>query len=194
MHSYAKNTVAVDAVSGFVTDARRVASLNHDRRPEGCAVELIVVHGISLPPGEFGGPWIDRLFTNALPADVHPYFATVAAMQVSSHLLIRRDGECVQYVSFLQRAWHAGQSSYAGRERCNDFSIGIELEGADDVAYEHTQYRVLTDVIMALCAAYPSLSTERVTGHSDIAPGRKTDPGPAFDWPRLRALLCSRKI
>ena len=192
MHSYSKNTGTVDAVSGLMAGARQVPSPNHDLRPEGCAPDLIVVHGISLPPGEFGGPWIDRLFTNTLAADVHPYFATVAAMQVSSHLLIRRDGECVQYVSFLQRAWHAGQSSYAGRERCNDFSIGIELEGADDVAYEHAQYRVLTDAIVALCAAYPSLSIEAVAGHSEIAPGRKTDPGPAFDWPRLRALLCSR--
>ena len=151
--------------------------------------ELIVVHGISLPPDEYGGPWIDRLFTNALPPDAHPYFATIAALQVSSHLLIRRDGELVQYVPFHLRAWHAGASSYQGRERCNDFSIGIELEGSDERAYEPAQYRALSSAIHSLCRAYPSLSTERVAGHTDIAPGRKTDPGPAFDWPRLRALL-----
>lgn len=147
------------------------------------------MHGISLPPGEYGGTWIDRLFTNSLPPQEHPYFAEVAGLKVSSHLLIRRDGEVVQYVPFHARAWHAGASSYCGRERCNDFSIGIELEGTDDSAYEPAQYRALRDAILALCAAYPSLSVERIAGHSDIAPGRKTDPGPAFDWPRLRALL-----
>jgi AmpD protein len=194
MRAYSKNTFTIDPVSGLMTGVRQVLSPNHDQRPAGVVPELIVVHGISLPPDEFGGPWIDQLFTNALPADAHPYFATITALRVSSHLLIRRDGECVQYVSFSQRAWHAGQSIYAGRERCNDFSIGIELEGADHVAYEHPQYRVLTDVIVALCVAYPSLSTASVAGHSDIAPGRKTDPGPAFDWPRLRALLRARQV
>lgn len=153
------------------------------------APELIVVHGISLPPGEFGGPWIDRLFTNTLPADAHPYFAQIAERKVSSHLLIRRDGEIVQYVPFHRRAWHAGVSQYRGREKCNDFSIGIELEGTDDSAYEPAQYRALSTVILQLCSAYPSLSLEHIAGHSDIAPGRKTDPGLAFDWPRLRALL-----
>ena len=155
--------------------------------------ELIVVHGISLPPGEFGGPWIDCLFTNTLPAEEHPYFRAVARLTVSTHLLVRRDGELVQYVPFRLRAWHAGTSSYRGRDRCNDFSIGVELEGADDIPYEPAQYRALCDAILALCDAYPSLSTERVAGHSDIAPGRKTDPGPSFDWPRLRALLAARK-
>jgi N-acetyl-anhydromuramoyl-L-alanine amidase len=179
----------VDRVSGLIQPARQVVSPNRDERPAGMLPELIVVHGISLPPDEYGGPWIDRLFTNALPPDVHPYFATVAALQVSSHLLIRRDGEFVQYVPFHLRAWHAGASSYCGRERCNDFSIGIELEGSDELAYEPAQYRALSTAIHALCRAYSSLSPERVTGHSDIAPGRKTDPGPAFDWPRTRALL-----
>jgi N-acetyl-anhydromuramoyl-L-alanine amidase len=169
--------------------ARQVPSPNYDERPAGVAPELIVVHGISLPPGEYGGPWIDRLFTNALPPQVHPFFATVAALNVSSHLLVRRDGALVQYVPFHRRAWHAGASSYCGRERCNDFSIGIELEGTDEQAYEPAQYRVLSDVIVSLCNAYASLSPDRVAGHSDIAPGRKTDPGPAFDWPRLRALV-----
>jgi AmpD protein len=187
-----KITFRVNAESGVIEGARQVASPNHDERPQDTQISLIVVHGISLPPGEFGGPWIDLLFTNALPTDHHPYFAEVAGLKVSSHLLIRRDGEVVQYVPLGQRAWHAGQSTYQGQSRCNDFSIGIELEGADDVAYEHAQYRSLTDVIDALCAAYPTLSSDRVAGHSDIAPGRKTDPGPAFDWPRLRAMLLSR--
>ncbi len=187
-----KNAFSIDTSAGLMDGARQVASPNHDARPQDMDIALIVVHGISLPPGEFGGPWIDMLFTNALPTDRHPYFAEVAGLKVSSHLLIRRDGEVVQYVSFRERAWHAGQSDYQGRARCNDFSIGIELEGADDVAYEHAQYRALTDVTDVLCAAYPTLSPERVVGHSDIAPGRKTDPGSAFDWPRLRAMLLSR--
>lgn len=187
-----KSSLRVDAATGVMEGTRQVASPNRDARPQEAEISLIVVHGISLPPGEFGGPWVDLLFTNALPADRHPYFAEVVGLKVSSHLLIRRDGEVVQYVSFGQRAWHAGQSNYQGRGRCNDFSIGIELEGADDIAYEHVQYRVLTDVIEALCAAYATLSPDRVAGHSDIAPGRKTDPGAAFDWPRLRALLLSR--
>jgi len=164
-------------------------SPNHDDRPPGTLPDLIVVHGISLPPGEYGGPWIDALFTNALPPDEHPYFATIATLRVSSHLLIRRTGDCVQYVPFHKRAWHAGQSNYRGRERCNDFSIGIELEGADTEGYEPAQYRALTAAILTLCDAYPSLSIERIAGHSDIAPGRKSDPGIAFDWPRLHALL-----
>jgi AmpD protein len=192
MSSHGKIPFRIDAEVGVMEGARQVASPNHDARPQDMDIALVVVHGISLPPGEFGAPWIDLLFTNALPTDRHPYFAEVAGLKVSSHLLIRRDGEVVQYVSFRQRAWHAGQSSYHGRSRCNDFSIGIELEGADEIPYEHAQYRALTDVIDVLCAAYPTLSPERVVGHSDIAPGRKTDPGPAFDWPRLRAMLLSR--
>lgn len=180
---------AIDAAAGLLRRARVVWSPNFDERPAGTTLDLIVVHGISLPPGEYGGPWIENLFTNTLPPHEHPYFATVAALKVSTHLLIRRDGAIEQYVPFHQRAWHAGQSNYRGRERCNDFSIGIELEGADTDAYEPTQYRVLAEVIMDLCDAYPSLSPQRVVGHSDIAPGRKTDPGVAFDWPRLKALL-----
>lgn len=172
--------------------ARHVFSPNHDERPGGAQPELIVVHGISLPPDEYGGPWIDRLFTNSLPPnapDLHPFFATVMTLQVSSHLLIRRDGAYVQYVPFHLRAWHAGASSYRGRERCNDFAIGIEMEGSDEIAYEPAQYRALSIAVHALCRAYPTLSTEHIAGHDEIAPGRKTDPGPAFDWPRLRALL-----
>ncbi|HEY8537579.1 MAG TPA: 1,6-anhydro-N-acetylmuramyl-L-alanine amidase AmpD [Steroidobacteraceae bacterium] len=180
---------AIDIRTGLLRRARYVPSPNHDERPPGSVIDLIVVHGISLPPGEYGGPWIDRLFTNTLPPDEHPYFAQISTLRVSSHLLIRRDGGCVQYVPFHKRAWHAGQSSYCGRERCNDFSIGIEVEGTDTEPYEPAQYRVLAEVIAELCDAYPSLSAERIVGHSDIAPGRKTDPGIAFDWPRLKALL-----
>jgi N-acetyl-anhydromuramoyl-L-alanine amidase len=179
----------IDSIQGLVSGARQVASPNFDARPDGAQPELIVVHGISLPPNDFGGPWIDALFTNTLVWDAHPYFKAIEGLKASSHLLIRRDGEVVQYVSLNDRAWHAGASNYCGRERCNDFSIGIELEGADDVAYEPAQYRKLADVISVLCNAYPSLSRDRIVGHSDIAPGRKTDPGESFDWPRMRALL-----
>jgi N-acetyl-anhydromuramoyl-L-alanine amidase len=179
----------VDCVSGVLSGARQVPSPNFDARPAGVAPDLIIVHGISLPPGEYGGPEIDQLFTNQLPWDAHPYFKQIEGMKVSSHLLIRRSGEVVQYVPFQQRAWHAGASNYQGRERCNDFSIGIELEGADDTPYEAEQYRELARVLLALYAGYPSLSLERLVGHSDVAPGRKTDPGESFDWPRLRAML-----
>jgi AmpD protein len=179
----------VDRDSGLLSGARLVASPNCDERPEGSEPELIVIHGISLPPGQYGGPWIDALFTNTLAPDAHPYFAAIHQLKVSSHLLIRRDGEVVQYVPFQRRAWHAGVSRFEGRERCNDFSIGIELEGSDDEAYEPVQYTRLAEVIAALQQAYARLSQERIVGHSDIAPGRKTDPGPAFQWSKLHALL-----
>ena len=143
----------------------------------GVEADLIVVHGISLPPGEYGGPWIDRLFTNTLPADVHPYFAEIAGLRVSAHLAVTRDGAVTQYVSFTERAWHAGKSNFQGREACNDFSVGVELEGTDTQPYEAVQYERLAQVVAALCAAYPRLSADRLVGHSDIAPGRKTDPG-----------------
>ena len=185
---------AIDRDTGKLRKARQVESPNFDERPPGTVVDLIVIHGISLPPGIYGGPWIDRLFTNSLPPDEHPYFATVATLKVSSHVLVRRDGALVQYVSFDKRAWHAGQSSYRGRERCNDFSIGIELEGADTEGYEPAQYRALATTILMLCDAYPALSIDRIAGHSDIAPGRKTDPGIAFDWPRLHALLRAPRV
>jgi AmpD protein len=181
--------VRVDAKSGVMTGARFVASPNHDERPANELPTLIVIHGISLPPGEYGGPWIDALFTNTLEPQAHPYFAEIHQLRVSSHLLIRRDGELVQYVPFDKRAWHAGASSYQGRERCNDFSIGIELEGTDEEPYEAVQYRVLAECVAALLAAYPQLSAERITGHSDIAPGRKSDPGPHFDWRYFFQLL-----
>ena len=181
--------LAIDTERGLLELARQEPSPNCDDRPPGVEPDLIVVHGISLPPGEFGGPWIDQLFTNTLPPGGHPYFATVANLRVSSHLLIRRSGEVVQYVPFHRRAWHAGVSSWAGRERCNDFSIGIELEGADHSPYESAQYAMLARVIALLCCSYRPLSPDRVVGHSDIAPGRKSDPGPSFDWPRLRSLV-----
>jgi AmpD protein len=179
----------VDTSSGWLVAARRVPSANCDARPMGVEADLIVVHGISLPPGEFGGPWIDHLFTNTLSADAHPYFATIIGQRVSAHLLVDRHGKLTQYVPFYLRAWHAGESNYGGRAACNDFSIGIELEGTDTLAYEERQYHVLAHLIGALCRAYPRLSPARVIGHSDIAPGRKTDPGPAFDWPRVRTLI-----
>jgi len=181
----------VDRNRGLLSGARQVPSPNCDERPAGAVLDLIVIHGISLPPGEYGGPWIDALFTNALDPDAHPYFAGIYQLKVSSHLLIRRDGEVVQYVPFHRRAWHAGVSLFDGRERCNDFSVGIELEGSDDEAYEPVQYERLAEVISALEQAYPDLSRKRLVGHSDIAPGRKTDPGPTFQWPRLLALLSS---
>jgi AmpD protein len=182
-------TLSIDAATGLLAGVRQVLSPHFDERPPGVLPALIVVHGISLPPGEFGGPWIDRLFSGDLPADAPPSFAGIASQRVSAHAVIRRDGAITQYVPFAARAWHAGVSSYQGRAACNDFSVGIELEGADQVPYSEPQYQSLSQLIMALCGAYPTLSIERLVGHSDIAPGRKTDPGPAFEWPRLRALL-----
>ncbi len=162
-------------------------SPHFDARPDGVLAELLVIHGISLPPGGFGGGWIDDLFLGRLDAAVHPYFAAIAHLRVSAHLLIRRDGSKVQYVPFSLRAWHAGVSSFRGRAACNDFSIGIELEGTDDLPYTPAQYASLAKVIRALHQAYPSLHA--ITGHADIAPGRKTDPGASFDWSLLQTLL-----
>lgn len=179
----------INPVDGWLQAVDRVESPNCDARPPGVVPELIVVHGISLPPGEFGGPWVDRLFCNTLPREVHPYFASLAGVKVSAHLLIRRTGAITQYVPFHMRAWHAGVSNYQGRSACNDFSIGIELEGTDTIPYEEAQYLALARVIAVLCAAYPLLSAEHIVGHSDVAPGRKTDPGPSFDWPRARTLI-----
>ena len=179
----------VDSTTGLLDAAGYLPSPNRDDRPDGIAVDLIVIHGISLPPGEFGGRWIDALFTNTLDPAAHPYFQTLAGLRVSAHVLIRRDGELTQYVPFQHRAWHAGVSEYAGRPRCNDFSIGIELEGADEVPYTDRQYQQLAVIIPALRYAYPAMTPERLVGHADIAPGRKTDPGPAFDWVRLHRSL-----
>jgi len=181
----------VDSATGLLIGVRQVLSPHFDPRPTNVAPELIVVHGISLPPREFGGPWIDRLFTGNLPVDAHPYFQIAGApgRRVSAHVMIRREGLVTQYVPFGARAWHAGVSEYRGRSGCNDFSIGIELEGVDDIPYTDAQYEALIRVIRALLGGYATLSAEHIAGHSDIAPGRKTDPGAVFDWGRLRGAL-----
>jgi AmpD protein len=181
--------VIIDAATGWIEGVRRVLSPNCDERPAGSELGLIVVHGISLPPGQFGNGWIDRFFCNALPPAADPYFATIHTLTVSAHVLIARDGELTQYVPFTRRAWHAGQSSYCGRAACNDFSVGIELEGTDELPYTGPQYVALATLIATLRRAYPSLRAADVVGHSDIAPGRKTDPGPAFDWFALQRLI-----
>lgn len=173
----------------WLVESRKLLSPNCDARPAGCEPSLIVVHAISLPPGEYGGPWIDDFFCNRLDRSAHPWFAEIEGVRVSAHLLIRRDGELVQYVPFSQRAWHAGESCYRERSACNDFAIGIELEGCDADGFEDIQYRQLADVTLLLRAQYPGIGTSDLVGHSDIAPGRKTDPGPGFDWPRLQGLL-----
>jgi AmpD protein len=183
--------VIIDPTTGWLQGVRQVPSPNCDDRPAGVTLELIVVHGISLPPGQFGNGWIDRFFCNELPADADPYFATICDLEVSAHVLIGRDGALTQFVPFGKRAWHAGRSSYCGRAACNDFSVGIELEGTDEQAYTPAQYAALATVIGTLRHGYPSLRDAEVVGHSDIAPGRKTDPGPAFDWPLLRRLLAA---
>ena len=182
----------VDRESGWVSGARLQPSPNCDARPNPDDVSLLVVHGISLPPGEFGGPWIDDLFCNRLDPARHPYFAEVCELKVSAHLLIRRDGELVQYVPLHLRAWHAGKSCFEGRDGCNDFSVGVELEGADAVPYAPPQYTRLAELARCLVQVFPAITPARIVGHSDIAPGRKTDPGPNFDWPRFRQLLEER--
>jgi len=193
MHSVAATApLKIDAATGLLVGARQVLSPHCDARPAGMKPDLLVVHGISLPPGEFGGPWIDRLFTGTLAPEAHPYFAEIEGLIASAHALIRRDGQIVQYVPFGERAWHAGKSEYQGRAACNDFSIGIELEGADGTPYTDAQYQQLAALAAALLATYDSLSAEHIAGHSDIAPGRKEDPWPTFDWPRFRALLKER--
>lgn len=179
----------VDVGRGLLVPSRVVPSPNQDARPPGATLDLVVIHGISLPPGTFGGSWVEALFQNRLPAGEHPFFASIEGLKVSSHLYIRRDGEVVQFVPFHARAWHAGASCWRHRVACNDFSVGIELEGHDDVPYEPGQYRVLAAALKALWAAYATLGPGGLAGHSDIAPGRKSDPGPAFDWHRLEAEL-----
>jgi AmpD protein len=171
---------------GVIEGVRYVPSPNCDERPAGCAIELVVVHHISLPPGAFGGPGIIELFTNRLEPAAHPYYAVVAGARVSAHFLIRRDGELIQFVPCARRAWHAGESSWKGRARCNDFSIGIELEGTGATPFTDAQYGRLAEVTRALTARYPIAD---IAGHSDIAPGRKSDPGPSFDWARYRGML-----
>ena len=169
--------------------ARQVPSPNCNERPDPDDISLVVVHAIALPPETFGGPYIDAFFTNRLDPSLHPYFASIRHLTVSAHLCLFRDGACTQYVPFDQRAWHAGASSFEGRSNCNDFSIGIELEGSDTQPFADAQYDALARSLRALLRRYPRLSAERIAGHSDVAPGRKTDPGPCFDWARLRAGL-----
>jgi len=171
---------------GWLSGARVLPSPNWDERPAGCSPNLLVIHCISLPPGEYGGPYVDALFSNALPADEHPFFAEIRDLRVSSHLFIRRDGELVQYVPLQGRAWHAGKSRFQGRRACNDLSIGIELEGTERDGYTDSQYRVLSKAAAAICRHYPAITPERITGHEHIAPGRKSDPGPFFNWHRFR--------
>ena len=171
---------------GLLPQARYLASPNCDERPPGTAITLLVLHSISLPPGEYGGDAIERLFTNRLDPAAHPYFRDIAALKLSSHFLVRRDGELLQFVPVQRRAWHAGASCWRGRERCNDFSIGVELEGVEESAFEAAQYELLAALVRALRVALP---LNDIAAHSDVAPDRKTDPGAHFDWARLLADL-----
>lgn len=174
---------------GWFSGVHRRPSPNQDARPEGVAVDLLVLHCIALPPRHYGGPGVYQLFANTLDPRAHPYYAQIAELRVSAHLWLRRSGAVVQFVGLEQRAWHAGVSQWQGRERCNDYSIGIELEGRDDGPYTAAQYRQLARLTRQIQRAYPGIGAERIVAHSDIAPGRKTDPGPGFDWGRLRRLL-----
>lgn len=171
---------------GLLNGVRYVPSPNCDERPADCAIDLLLVHYISLPPGEFGGPGIVDLFTNRLDPQLHPFYAGIASMKVSAHFLVRRDGALIQFVPCAKRAWHAGESIWKGRKRCNDFSIGIELEGCGEVPFTDAQYRRLVELTGALQRRYPIAD---IVGHSDVAPGRKDDPGPHFDWVRYRGML-----
>lgn len=174
---------------GWLKKAERICSPNAGDRPDEGDISLLVIHNISLPPGQFGGGYIQQFFTNTLPCEAHPYFSEIGHLQVSAHLLIERSGHMIQFVPFTKRAWHAGVSQFEGRENCNDFSIGIELEGTDDSPFMPQQYTALSEVTKLLMRYYPQITPERIAGHSDIAPGRKTDPGPAFDWALFRQLL-----
>lgn len=174
----------INTTTGLIENGKLCLSPNKDKRPDKTVIDLIVIHSISLPPGEYGGDAIEQFFQNKLDKDQHPYFKEIYEMQVSSHVLIKRDGEIVQFVPFHERAWHAGKSNYCGRECCNDFSIGIELEGTDSDNFEDIQYSKLAQLISTLQATYPEIA-HNITGHSDIAPGRKKDPGTGFDWNML---------
>lgn len=174
---------------GWLASARQCPSPNHNERPEDVRISLLVIHNISLPPEQYGTGYIESFFCNQLPRQDHPYFETIADLRVSAHLLIDREGEVIQFVPLDRRAWHAGASEFQGRPECNDFSIGIELEGSDHCPYTPAQYERLAAVTGLLLSCYPDLTPERIVGHSDIAPGRKTDPGPAFDWAHYRSLL-----
>jgi AmpD protein len=171
--------------SGWLKTVEVIRSPNCDARPDNIKLKLIVIHGISLPPMEFGGGYIQQLFCNQLDGNAHEYFAGICEIKVSAHCLIERDGNIIQFVSFLDRAWHAGASVWRGEHNCNDFSIGIELEGSDETNYANQQYSQLSKLLASLLDRYQGIAVDAVCGHSDIAPGRKTDPGPAFDWQRL---------
>lgn len=189
-------SLQLDVSTGLIEGVRQVASPNCDERPAGMAIDVLVIHAISLPPGDFGGDQVEALFCNRLDPAGHPFYREIAGLRVSAHLLIRRDGAMIQFVPLHKRAWHAGQSRHEGRPRVNDFSIGIELEGTDDLPFENPQYEQLGRVTQLLLQAYPEITPARIVGHSDIAPGRKTDPGPCFDWrryqDRLAQLLAGR--
>lgn len=183
---HALQVLALDPSTGWLQGAEHLPSENYSARPTS-EISLLVIHNISLPPGQFGTGMVEALFTNQLPVAAHPYFAGIAHLKVSAHFFIKRGGAITQFVSCLDRAWHAGVSQFNQRENCNDFSLGIELEGEDDCAYSDAQYQSLNLLVNELTQHYPMISAERICGHSDIAPDRKTDPGPAFDWQRLHA-------
>jgi AmpD protein len=177
--------------TGLLDQARYIASPNCDERPDPDDIDALVIHAISLPPDEFGGDYIEHLFTNCLDPAAHPYFEEICGLNVSAHFLIRRDGALIQFVPTHLRAWHAGRSELNGREELNDFSVGIELEGCDTMAFDDNQYQVLSQLVNAIRETYPAITGSRIVGHSDVAPGRKTDPGPCFDWSRFRRMLDS---
>lgn len=179
----------IDTHSGLLRGARFIASPNCDARPADARIEVLIVHAISLPPGEFGGSAIERLFCNTLEAQEHPYYEEICRLRVSAHVLIRRDGQLTQFVPFHMRAWHAGESLCEGREHVNDFSVGVELEGCDDLPFDSAQYETLTALTRLFMRTYPALTRQRIYGHCDIAPQRKTDPGPYFDWDRYLSKL-----
>jgi len=183
-------------VAGLLKGARQLPSPNFTSRPPQCPIELLVIHNISLPAGEFGGGYVQKFFQNHLDCSVHPTFVQLKALQVSAHLLITREGEVIQFVNFNNRAWHAGVSSYKSRDNCNDFSIGIELEGTDDCKFTAQQYQELAEVSVLLQQQYVQINWHSTVGHSDIAPGRKTDPGRCFDWQKYRRMwsACSQVI
>ncbi len=176
-------------INGLLDGVPFIASPNFNDRPKDSAISLLIIHNISLPPGEFANGAINDFFLNRLDATSHPYFATIAEQQVSAHLLIDRNGKITQYVRFDQRAWHAGVSSFAGRENCNDYALGIELEGTDNLAYTTAQYQALVEVSIILMREYPAITQQRIVGHCDVAPQRKTDPGAAFAWENYFSLL-----
>lgn len=179
----------IDVLSGLITPAKLLLSPNYNQRPSDSVIDLLVIHNISLPRGEFGGDCVEKLFLNQLDCNLHPTFRSLENLKVSSHIFIRRDGTVIQFVPFHLRAWHAGESSFEGKKNCNDYSIGIELEGTDDLPYTENQYQFLSVIAAQIMRSYPAITQQRIVGHQTIAPGRKTDPGPSFDWEKFRAIL-----